>query len=142
MKTRYHYLGPKGHVPTCVQVLKQYELGNLPEIKLLDEELSEALEYVYKTEAKLVKKFNMRQKVEEIAVEENGILYCKSRILEGQTIKVVGGMKLSTDLESMLGLNFKVPLIKKRSPLALPHALHIHDIFNQKGSESTYRFSL
>ena len=97
---------------------------------------------MYKTEAKLIKKFNTRQKVEEIAVEENGILYCKSRILEGQTIKVVGGIKLSTDLESMLGLNFKVPLIEKYSPLALPLALHIHDIFNHKGSESIYRLSL
>ena len=80
--------------------------------------------------------------MEEIAVKENGILYCKSRILEGQTIKVVGGMKLSTDLESMLGLSFKVPLIEKHSPLALPLALHIHDIFNHKGSESTYSLSL
>ena len=43
LETRYHCPGPKGQVSTCVQVLKQYELGNLPEIKLLDEELSEAL---------------------------------------------------------------------------------------------------
>ena len=42
----------------------------------------------------------------------------------------------------MLGLNFKASLIKKHSPLALPLALHIHDIFNHKGSESTYRLSL
>ena len=57
-------------------------------------------------------------------------------------IKNVGGMKLSTNLESMLGLNFKVPLIEKDSPLALPLALHIHDMFNYKGSKSTNRPSL
>ena len=60
LDTSHHYLGAKGHVPACVQVLKQYESGDLPEIKLLDEELSEALEYIYKTEAKLIKKFNTR----------------------------------------------------------------------------------
>ena len=71
---------------------------------------------MYKTEAKLVKKFSTRQKVQEITIEEDGILYCKLRILEGQTIKIIGGMKPFTNLESMLGLNFKVPLIEKHSP--------------------------
>ena len=33
-------------------------------------------------------------------------------------------------------------MIEKHSPLALPLALHIHDVFNHKGNQSTYRHSL
>ena len=78
----------------------------------------------------------------KIATEEDGILFCKTRILEGHTIKIVGGLKFDSDISDLLNVNFKVPLIDEHSPLAYPIALHLHDLFNHKGYETTYRLSL
>ena len=107
-----------------------------------DQDKSEALEFIYKTETNLVKKFNSKNKVEKMAIEEDGILYCKTRVLEGQTVKVAGGLSIDTSLSGLFNLNFKVPLIDQHSPLAYPLALHLHSLFNHKGVESCYRLSL
>ena len=61
---------------------------------------------------------------------------------EGHTVKVVGGLKLESDLSDLLNLNFKVPLVDEHSPLAYPLALHLHDLFNHKGYETCFRMSL
>ena len=63
-------------------------------------------------------------------------------MLEGQTVKVVGGLKVDVSLSGLFNLNFKVPLIDQHSPLAFPLALHLHSLFNHRGVESTYRLSL
>ena len=103
---------------------------------------SEALEFMFKKETKIVKKFVPQKKLEKIAVEEDDILYCKSRVLEGQTIKIAGGLKMDTNLSGLFNLNFKVPLIDQHSPLAYPLALHLHSLFNHRVVESCYRLSL
>ena len=107
-----------------------------------DIQKNEALEFIFKIESKLVKKFNHKNKVEKMAVEEDGILYSKNRVLEGQTVKVVGGLDIDTSLSGLFNLNFKVPLIDQHSPLALPLAIHLHSLFNHRGVESCYRLSL
>ena len=98
------------------------------------------MEFIYKTETNLVKKFNSKNKVEKMAIEEDGILYCKTRVLEGQTVKVAGGLAIDTSLNGLFNLNFKVPLIDQHS-LAHPLALHLHSLFNHKGVESCYAVS-
>ena len=113
-----------------------------PDSLVSDLDRSEALEFIFKTETKLVKKFNSKKKVENIAVEEDDILYCKTRVLEGQTVKVTGGLNIDTSLAGLFNLNFKVPLIDQHSPLAYPLALHLHSLFNHRGVESCYRLSL
>ena len=98
--------------------------------------------YIFKTETKLVKKFTDAKKLEKIAIEKDEILYSKTRILEGQTVKIVGGLKLDTSLSGLFDLNFEVPIVDSHSPLAYPLALHLHGLFNHRGFESCYRLSL
>ena len=75
-------------------------------------------------------------------MEEDSILYCKTRVLEGQTVKIAGGLKIDTSTSGLFNLNFKVPIVDQHSPLAYPLALHLHSLFNHKGVESCHRLSL
>ena len=113
-----------------------------PDLAVTDLERDDALEYIFKVETKLVKKFNTKVKLDKIAIEEDDILYSRSRVLEGQTVKVVGGLKIDTSLSGLFNLNFKVPLIDQHSPLAYPLALHLHTQFNHRGVETCHRLAL
>ena len=119
------------------QVVKQP-----PNAVVTDLDRSDALEFIFRTESKIVKKFIPKRKLDKIAFEEDGILYCKSRVLEGQTVKIVGGLNIDTSLKGLFNLNFKVPIIEQHSPLAFPLALHLHSLFNHRGDETCYRLSL
>ena len=103
---------------------------------------NQALEFIFRKETQLVKKFNSSKRLSKIAIEKNDILYCKTRMLEEHNVKVVGGLNLDANLSELLNVNFKVPLIDEHSPLAYPIALHLHDLFNHKGYETCYRLSL
>ena len=59
-------------------------------IKLTDEQLSAALDYLFKKAANEVKEFNKEKDVEKVAIEEDGVLYHRSRLLEAAEIKAVG----------------------------------------------------
>ena len=105
-----------------------------PSSKFVNEiDRSNALEYIFKIESKIVKKFNDERKLRKIALEKDGILYSSNRILEGQTVKVVGGLSIDTSLEGLFDLRFEVPIIDRHSPLAYPLVLHMHSLFNHKG---------
>ena len=52
--------------------------------------------------------FNEKKAVEKIGQISDGILYCKSRLVEGQTLRAVGGLEDIVDLQSFTGVNFKV----------------------------------
>ena len=97
-----------------------------------------ALEFIFQRETEIVRKFNSAQLLSKIAIEEEKILFCKTRILEGHTVQAVGGLHLEAGMSELLNLNFKVPLIDEHSPLAYPLALHLHDRFNHKGYETCY----
>ena len=60
---------------------------------------------------------------------------------QAQEIEVVVGLKASSELEELLGANFRVPLVEKHSPVVMPLILYLHDQFNHRGVESTYRLS-
>ena len=62
-------------------------------LKLSEEALSASLEYSYKKATKEVLHFNDKKAVEKIGEISNGILYCKSRLVEGQTLRAVGGLE-------------------------------------------------
>ena len=44
---------------------------------ITDIDRDNALEYIFRTETKIVKEFVPKNKLEKIAFEENGVLYCK-----------------------------------------------------------------
>ena len=60
-------------------------IRSAPDTCVTDLDRDEALEYIFRTETKIVKKFKSKSKIEKIDAKEDGILYCKTRILEGQT---------------------------------------------------------
>ena len=112
-------------------------------VHLSDADLSFSLEYLYKKAGAELLHFNDRQFVDKIGEVQDGIVYCKSRIEEGQEIKVVGGLEEFLDLESFTGVNFKVPVVDRYSPLAVSLASHLHyRVVKHRGAETVHRMSL
>ena len=112
-------------------------------VKLTDEDLSVGLEYLYKKATQEIIRFENLKEIEKISVMKDDILYCKSRILESQELKVVGCLEGNIDIESFTGVKFFVPLVSKNSPLAVSIAIHLHyNVKRHCGVETTYRTSL
>ena len=61
----------------------------------------------------------------------DGILYCRSRLTEDQSLRIVGGLENVIDLETFTGVNFKVPVLDKYSPVALSIAYYLQLIANK-----------
>ena len=73
----------------------------------------------------------------------DGVVYCKSRVEESQELRVVGGLEDSLDLSTFTGVNFRVPVIDRYSPLALSIAYHLHyEVIKHRGAETVHRMSL
>ena len=112
-------------------------------IRLTDEHLSAALEYLFRKANKEVFQFNNHKDIEKVAILEDGILYCRSRLLEAADIKAVGHIADSIDIETFTGVNFKVPLVDQHSPLAVSIALYLHyRKYPHRGAETLHRLSL
>ena len=112
-------------------------------VRLSDHILSKSLEHIYKKTSAEVLHFNDRKFVDKIGTVSDGILYCKKRIEESQTLKIVGGLEDIMDLKSFTGCNFKVPVIDKYSPMAISLASHLHyNVVKHHGAETVYRMSL
>ena len=112
-------------------------------VKLSDEVLSAALQYLYKKATLELYKLYNKKDINKFGVLIGGILYSKSRIHESQMLRAVGGLENVIDLESLTGINFQVPVIDRHSPLALSIANHLHYcLFKHRGPETIYRMSL
>ena len=111
--------------------------------RLNEEQLSEALNYAYKKATSEVLKYHDKKFIEKRGIMIDGVLFCKTRILEGQQLKIVGGLEDKVDLHTLTGISFRVPLICKNSPLAIAIGYHLHyNVVKHMGSESTHRMSL
>ena len=66
--------------------------GN-PELSLSEDDLSWALEYFYKRGTKEVKQFHKPEFLKKISIEKDCILFCKSRIHQGERFQLAGGLK-------------------------------------------------
>ena len=112
-------------------------------IIITEEDYDAALRYLYRKATEEIYNFVPKKTIEKEGIESEGILYAKTRILEGQELKMMGELDEMLDLESFTGVKFKVPLIEKNSPLAVAIAFHIHyNVAAHKGSEPVYRVSL
>ena len=116
-------------------------------IPVSDSDTSKALEYLFVKASAEVKEFNREELVKKIAVEKNGILYSKSRILDGQRVQVAAGLEgmefLSSFKPFRTGFSLVCPVIDRYSPLSISIAQYIHDeVSNHRGYESSYRASL
>ena len=112
-------------------------------LSLSDSDLSLGLEYIYRKASTELMHFNDSKLVEKIGVLSDGIVYCKSRIEEGQNLRVVGGLEEFINLQSFTGIDFNVPVIDRYSPIAISLAYYIHySVVKHRGSETTFRMSL
>ena len=98
---------------------------------------------IYRKATKEIFRFNDKKTIEKKGQLKDGILYCKTRLVEGQTLRAVGGLENTFDLQTFTGVNFNVPLIDRNSPVAISLALHLHyAVYKHKGAETVYRMSL
>ena len=88
-----------------------------------------------------VKHFHKAEFLDKISIENNGILYCKNRLLETMEFTSVSGMDM-VNLDP-LGVNTKCPILDRHSPLAYAFAQYIHhDVSSHSGMETCNRLAL
>ena len=99
-------------------------MTNHPRVSLSDEDLSMALTHLYQKGSMEVKEFNSTFDVKKYTVERDGILYSRSRLIDGMDVIEAGGLELN-DLGE-LGVTAKVPVLDRFSPLSYSVANHVH----------------
>ena len=71
-------------------------------------------------------------------VNKDGVLFCKSRLLESKKVRAVGDLEISVK-----GVNTDVLVIDKLSPIAVSISLHLHyNVLPHRGAETLCRRSL
>ena len=106
------------------------------------DDISHALYYLFSKATAEVKKFVKPEFLSKIAFEKNGILFSRSRLLDGQRFQEAGGLE---DLHILDELNIRefTPILDRFSPLSYSIADYIHrSIAKHKGYENCYRESL
>ena len=97
--------------------------------------------YFFCTATQEVKHFHKAEFLDKISVDNNGILYCKNRLLETMEFTNVSGMDM-VNLDP-LGVNTKCPILDRHSPLAYAFAQYIHhDVSSHSGMETCNRLAL
>ena len=120
-----------------------YDVIHDRRIILDDRALSYALEYVYRKTTAEVLEFYGEKLADKIGMVIDGILFCKTRLTEDQTLRAVGGLENVVDIESFTGVNFKVPIMDRFSPVAISLANYLHyEVVKHRGAETLYRMSL
>ena len=87
-------------------------------VELTNDDISWSLNYLYSKASQEVKKFYSADFIKKIAVEKNGILVSRRRILDCQRFKAAGGLEENSPI-SELGIKSITPIIDRYSPLAL-----------------------
>ena len=60
-----------------------------------------------------VKSFNDKKTVEKLCLEYEGVLFCRQRLLEEQQLRVVGEVEEYVNLESLVGVSYRVPVLDR-----------------------------
>ena len=91
-------------------------------IHVTPEEREGAEAYFFRKATEEIKKFHKAADYEQFAIEKDGILYYKSRILDGQVVEDHDGI-----LGDVRPLHFVRPLVDRYSPVAYSVMRHVHD---------------
>ena len=86
-------------------------------IPLDDEYINEALNFLFRKGSDEVRNFISKEKIKKICVENEDILFCRSRILEGQRFILAGELENSNILKDT-NLNFFTPVLDRFSPVS------------------------
>ena len=99
-----------------------------------------ALLYLYRKASEEVKHFCTKEKVKQIAIDVEGVLLSKGRLLDTMNYKETGEL---TEIQiGDLGVRQYLPVIERYSPLAYSIADHIHwNVASHKGIETCARIS-
>ena len=116
-----------------------------PEHKMVEVDsvdIQRALVYWYSKASREVKSNYSPEYVAKVGVEKEGILFCRSRIIDGQ--RLLQAAEFSADsIGAEIGLHLLTPLIERHSPIALSIAMYIHqNVAKHAGAETCYRLSL
>ena len=111
-------------------------------LSITDDEMSRAMEYWYRKGTAEVKEFNNKELLSKISIEKDGILFSRSRIMDGQRFVMTGGFdKDSLGLE--VSLNLMTPVLDRFSPISYSVASFVHqEIGQHAGYETCFRLSL
>ena len=102
---------------------------------------SMALTHLYQKASLEVKEFNSSAVVKKYTVENDNILYSKGRLVDGMNFVETGGLDMG-DLGE-LGIQVKVPVLDRHSPLSYSIANHVHwNKAKHKGMETCSNISL
>ena len=111
-------------------------------VDLIDDDISWSLEYLFMKGSEEVKKFCSRDFIKKIAVEKNGVLFMKSRILDTQRLQSAGGLE-DLDTVSEFGIKMMIPVLERFSPLSYSIGDYVHrKLSKHAGYESCLRESL
>ena len=94
-------------------------------IPITDLDVSLALEYLFKKGTEEVKHFYKPDFIKKIAVEKDGILVSRSRILDCMRFQVAGGLESQESL-FQFGIKSINPVLDRHSPLSYSIADYIH----------------
>ena len=102
------------------------------------EELGASLEYEFKKITEVVIKYNDKKAVDNVGVNKDGVLFCKSPLLESKEVRAVGDLEIDVK-----GVDSDAPVIDKLSPIAVSISLHLHyNVLPHRGAETLYTLSL
>ena len=109
--------------------------------RLTDKFISMALVHLFKVATLEVKKFNSKDYLSKIAIEQDGILVSKNRLHEG--LSFISAGELSSINLGDLGINIAAPLVDRYSELAYSIGNHMHYVLGKhRGIETTHRMTL
>ena len=108
---------------------------------LSDEALHLALLYLFRKGSAEVKQFNSHSVVQKIAIERDGILLSKGRLLDGMNFVETGELG---DLDmGTLGVKVNTPVLDRFSPLSYCIAQYVHwSLSKHRGIETNNRMSM
>ena len=113
------------------------------DVFLTDDEVAEGEKYYYEKATQEVKKFAKQEKIKDISVEKEGILYFTGRLLnrgDASPIKPLSDVML--DLQDS---TFVVPIVEKHSPLAYSIVNEVHwedPVAKHSGVETVLRYTM
>ena len=106
------------------------------------EDFARANQYWFEKATAEVIQFVSPDIVKKVGVMKDNILYCRSRIHDGQRLIQTGDVNLES-FGGDIGLNLMTPLIDRYSPIAYSVAMYIHSVIgSHAGFETCYRLSL
>ena len=108
-------------------------------ITLTDDDISRSMEYFFKVESNLVKKYNKPDLLKKLCVEKDGLLFSKSRILDGQRFQEAGGLE-DLNIFGDYNLKLQTPVVDRYSPFAYAVGDYVHsELCRHGGYETSYR---